>query len=463
LETQVSPLKKASTFAQIERRTLANGMRVWCVPRPNTGTVALMMHLPVGARTETPANNGISHLLEHMVFTGTERWDETQLTEVVRRRGGDCNAHTAREETVYYIHLSAEDMGFGMDWLHQLLFRPTLLAEKLDKEKQVITNEKGGEYDRLRQAWEWIEDHDIGWNVTRAARRRIYPDSAMLMPIIGTDQSLQQITHQELQNYYEQFYVADNMTLLVVGDIVTEEVFSLVETTFGHEPATQSPETHPPLEVVPTPFEINIRGPVPNEQGQLFIGAMLGPSGHDDRLRWSMLTEILEESYMRDIRYQEGLSYGVNVYPVMYTDTGYLTIYTSAQTHDLGRIRDVIEGHLDRLVAGDFREGEVAEAQAALHGRALLNMQDNLEMAWWLCQEALSFRAKDLQLPDYFEALRTTTDADIQQAAERYLAKEKRFYVEHWPILTPRRLRPWAAFGVAGLAATVLLSSRRRR
>jgi predicted Zn-dependent peptidase len=190
----------------LQRYTLQNGLRLWCVPRPNSQTVALMVQVAVGSRVETEANNGISHFLEHLVFTGTERWSEAEVTDVVRRRGGECNAQTSREETTYYLHIAAEELEFGLDWLHQVLFKPTLTKEKFEKERQVIINEKGGEIDYLRRAWEWVEDHNLGWSVARALRRRVFPGSSFLLPIIGSDKSLNAITHEDLLAHYQNYY-----------------------------------------------------------------------------------------------------------------------------------------------------------------------------------------------------------------------------------------------------------------
>ncbi len=422
------------------------------------------MQVPVGSRTETEQNNGISHFLEHMVFTGTERWDEAAVTDVVRRRGAECNAQTSREETDYYIHVAASDLEFGMDWLHQLVFKPTLTPEKFEKERQVIINEKGGEYDALRRAWIWLEDRNLGWSVGRAVRRRLFPDSSLLLPVVGTDQSLHALTHDNLQRYYETYYTPNNMTLLVVGDADPEQVFAAAERQFGEISARSVPPPHSPITVVDRPFHVRLRGPTPNQQGQLYIGASLGPSNHPDRFGWSLMAEMLENAYLQAIRYNRGLSYDVSVYPVLYTDAGYFNIYTSAQIDDFDTIQELIETQLNRLVEGTFSERELAEAKAALRGRALLNLQDNLECAWWFSSDALAMRRDDGPVADYFAEIERLTAEDIRHMAQKYLALERRFVVEHRPALTPRSLRrPLKVVGVAGLAGTALFLKHRRR
>src|SRR5437764_15387985 len=86
------PMLREEGMFDLRRARLANGLRVWVKPRPGTATVVLLLQVPVGSRNESEANNGISHFLEHMLFTGTARWSEEEVVEVIRRRGGESNA-----------------------------------------------------------------------------------------------------------------------------------------------------------------------------------------------------------------------------------------------------------------------------------------------------------------------------------------------------------------------------------
>lgn len=452
----------SNTFFDLHRHTLANGLSIWCVPRPNTKTVALLAQLPIGVRTESPENNGISHFLEHMVFTGTERWTESEVTDTVRRRGGECNAQTSREETTYYVYVSNNELAFGFEWLDQILFKPSLSEEKFEKERQVIINEKGGEIDYLQRAWEWIEDHNLGWSVSRAVRRRIFPESAFLMPVIGTDRTLKSMTYQMLLDYYHAHYVPHNVTLFVIGDVLPDEVFALAEQQFGAIPDRPSPNPPSPIRVDPTPFHIRLHGPTPNQQGQLMMGAVLGSILHPDRFAWYIIGEMLENAYMQELRYDLGLSYDVQVYPILYSDVGYFKIYTAIEMAEFAKVRERIEHHIGRLIGGDFTETELKEAKTALRGRALLNLQDNLELGWWLSSDALAV-GDDAPLTDYFAGLDTVDAAGVRRVTAEYLGADKRFSVEHAPAFTPKQLRPIATASAFGLAGAAFLIKQYRR
>ena len=449
-------------FYQLHRHTLTNGLRIWCIPRSHSKTAVVMAQIPVGVRTETAENNGISHFLEHMLFTGTEKWDENEVTDVVRRLGGESNAQTSREETVYYAHVAAQDLAFGFEWIDQLIFKPTIESDKVEKERQVIINEKGGEYDYLRRAWEWLEDKNWGWSVSRAARRRLFPDSTLLFPVIGTDKTIKAINHEELVDYHQTYYVPNNVTVLVIGDVEPTVVFELAEKQYSEYLSKDFPETHPSINIVPKTFDVRLHGPTPTQQGQYLLGVLLDSGSHPDRFSWYIIGEMLENAYLQEIRFKHGFSYDVQAYPVLYTDFGYFSIYVSAQVDDFEEIKPLISKHLDRIVAGDFSETELHEAKIALRGRALLNLQDNLEFAWWVSTDSLNY-GNDEAIPDYFEELERLTTSDIQNVAQRYFAPEKRYQVEHYPAITPRTLKPIAKTSALSLAGMALFLSKRRR
>ena len=449
----------------LRRARLANGLRVWVKPRPGTATVVLMVQVPVGSRNETEANNGISHFLEHMLFTGTARWSEEEVVEVIRRRGGESNARTAREDTVFWLHLKSEDLDLGLDWLSEVIFRPLLQEEKFDKERQVIIQEKGGEIGALEQVGDWIEDRGLGWNVFRAVRHRLYPKSSLLLPIIGVDRSLRRITYPQLLDFYRQHYLPNNMTLIAVGDVDAEHLLERAGDSLGSFESGPLP----PRPLSPPPatggFDMRLRGPNLNDQGQILLGAPLPGLNHPDRWALGVLAEILDTRLTQDIRFKRGLVYGIDVYPALNTDVGDFVVYTTADSGKFGEIIAAVEAELDLAIRGELAPSTVAEAKSAMRGRLLLGLETNADLGWWLAEMSL-FLPEEQPVPDMFAAVEAVTAADVTRVAGEYLSIEKRYRALHRPALTPASLRGPALVGV-GLAVTGLgawwLSNRRRK
>ena len=465
------PHASPSGFTQRERNTtdvwrfrLENGLRVWAHQRPRSGTLALLVQLPVGSRHEDKRNNGVAHFVEHMVFTGTQKWpDENDVMEAIRRVGGYANAFVSLEQTVFYLHLKADDLELGLEWLAEVLFRPTLTEEKFHKESEVIRQEKGGDYGLLGRFFAWLEKHNLGYDVFWAVERRLFPNSSLLLPIIGTDESLRRIDHKTLVDFYRQYYVPNNMTLIAVGDLEREPFEAAVRAQFGSFPAGAAQASRAPLAVDRRPFDIRLYGPSINDRGQMLLGGVLGGGGdHPDRYAWWVLCEMLDTDLTEEIRHRRGLSYGVFPQAVLYVDAGYLYIYMSAESDRFHEIQDVIEAHLQRFIDGDIDPEKVENAKNAIRGRAMLNLEANMSMGWWLSADALTIHdADELPVPNFFAGIAAVTPADLQRVAREVLTPEKRFRVIHRPMVTPRRLRPWlAGAGMSLVGAAVALAAR---
>lgn len=443
----------------LHRDRLANGLRVWVKPRPGTATIALLLQVPVGSRHETKANNGISHFLEHMLFTGTAKWPEQEVMEVIRRRGGEANARTASEDTVYWLHLKADDLDLGLEWLAEVVFRPQMAEDKFQKERQVIIQEKGGEIGAFETIEEWIEDLGLGWNVFRAVRRRLFPSSSLLLPVIGYDGSLRRITYPQLKGFYQQHYLPNNTTLIVVGDVHAEDVLARAAQHFGAFPAGE----RPPRPTAPPPpvggFNLRLRGPNVNNQGQLLLGAPLPGLNHPDRWALSVLSEILDTRLTRDIRFKRGLVYGIDVYPALYTDAGHFVVYTTADSGKFEEILLEVEGQLESAMRGEIDSAAVDEAKTALRGRWLLGIESNADLAWWLTEMSL-FTPDDQPVPDVFAELDAVTPEALARVACEYLAPAKRYRAIHRPGLTPASFAHPVVVGLA-LAGVAWWAARR--
>jgi predicted Zn-dependent peptidase len=129
---------------RLQRYTLPNGLRVWSQPRADSQSVTALLVVGAGSRYETPANNGISHFVEHMLFAGSERWSEEEIKDMLTRRGGRWNGWTDTEATTYYAQVAASDFDLALDWLAQVVFHPTFPPDKVENERRIIFQERWG-------------------------------------------------------------------------------------------------------------------------------------------------------------------------------------------------------------------------------------------------------------------------------------------------------------------------------
>src|SRR5512135_2486740 len=360
----------------VQRFILPNDLRVWIEPRPESESVTALLVVRVGARYETHANNGISHFVEHMVFDGTEKWPtEEAVADVITHRGGHWNGWTDEETTTYFVQLAQHDFDLALDWLSQVVFHPTFPEEKVDKERDIIFEEKMGHYGWLLNA---LDALGLGYDLDRDVRRALFPGSTLGLRVIGEDASLDQITRQSLLDYYHAHYLPANSALIIVGNVSAEQAHGKAMMYFGSAPVKAIPQLALPGPVTPPlprhgPHHITVRGPFPTDQSVLAIGMRTVDESHPDRWPLEVLAEVMEEDLLKDIRYRRGLVYDLSAFNNQFVDAGYFGIVTQAETPKRVEVQHTIEQYFERVRRGEITAEQVMNAQAALKGRWALD------------------------------------------------------------------------------------------
>jgi predicted Zn-dependent peptidase len=417
----------------IERFSLDNGMQVWVQPREDSQSVAAMLVFRVGSRYEDRSQSGISHFVEHMLFTGTERWSEDEIKTAITRRGGHWNGWTGYERTTYFAQVSAQDTELALDWLSEIAFRSTFPDDKVDKERGVIFQEKSGRYGWLINT---LDSWGLGYELDRDLRRALYPGSSLGQRIIGEDDSLDGMDRAALLAYYQRYYTPANATLVLVGRVTPGEIRDLVARTFGSIPTGERSRNPAPVPSTPTgPLQVAVRGPMLTEQTTLELGARTVGRNNPDRWSLEVLGEMLGQELTQEIRYKRGLVYGLWAYNNSFDDTGYFEIGTTSAGDKRQEIQQVIQERLATLRAGTIDPQRVDEARAALVGRWALAMEDNVARASYLA-EWTSLLDSGVPLPDYPALINAVTSDDLVRVGQRYFTPEASYVALHQPIIT---------------------------
>jgi predicted Zn-dependent peptidase len=439
-------LAPASTLAQagsdpsmveqpppLQQATLANGLRLWIQPRPSSESVAALLVLRAGSRYETEGNNGVSHYVEHMVFTGTRRWNEAEIKNVITRRGGHWNGWTGTETTTYYANVAAEDLDVALDWLSEVVFHPTFPLDKVDKEREVIFQERWGRYGWLINT---LDDLGFGYELDRDIHRALFPGSSLGLRIVGEDASLDSLDREGLLDYYRSHYAPANAVLIVVGNVTPERVMELAQKAMGElEPGAATPPAPPPILPQSGPQQVAVRGPWFTDQVTLMLGARTAGRAHPDRWPLAVLAEVLDKELTEEIRYRRGLVYSLSAHNSFYDDTGYFAVSTQSRRGSVDAIRREVESSLDRVRRGEIDPQAVAEAKTALKGRRALAMEDNVGRAAWLAQWVFVL-ADDEPVPDYQAAIDAVAPQDLARVVNAYFTPQRSFAGVHDPVLT---------------------------
>ncbi len=433
----------------LERFTLQNGMQVWVQPREDSQSIAAMLVFRGGARYEDRRQSGISHFVEHMLFTGTARWSEDEIKTAITRRGGQWNGWTGYERTTYFAQVSAQDTAMALDWLAEIAFRSTFPPDKVDKEREVIFQEKSGRYGWLING---LDSWGFGYELDREIRRALYPGSTLGQRVIGEDNSLDAITRESLLAYYHNHYTPANATLVLVGQVSPSDVRTLTEQIFGVIPAGPRPENPAPAPATPPgPQRITVRGPLLTDQSTLDIGARTVGRGHPDSWALAVLGEMLRQELTEEIRYKRGLVYGLWASNTAFDDTGYFAVETTSASDKREEIRQVVEGRLAELRAGTINPQRVEEARAALVGRWALSMEGNVARASYLAEWTSLLGTSDPP-PNYPALIGAVTADDLVRVTKTYLRPEVGFVAAHEPIITVMSGAVWGGALVSAAA-----------
>jgi zinc protease len=306
-------------------------------------------------------------------------------------------------------------------------------VDKIDKERQVIFQERWGHYGWLINT---LDALGFGYELDRDVRRALYPDSSLGLRIAGEDASLERLDRAALLDYYQQHYTLENAVLIVVGNVEPGQVMQRVEQHFGglRQSGHPAPPDTPSLPVV-GPQQVVVRGPMLTAQVRLMTGARTVGRAHPDRWALDVLAEVLGKSLSEEIRYQRGLVYGLSASSLYFDDAGLFYVNTTSGSGDREAILQTINEHLDRVRQGDISSEDVAEAKAALQGRWALSMEDNVDRAIWLAQWSSLLTDEEL-VPDYPALVGSVAPGDLSRVVTAYFTPERSYIGLHQPVVT---------------------------
>ncbi len=364
----------------LHQRTLDNGLRVLAAPMPHSRSVTVGFYFGAGSRYERPEEAGISHLVEHCCFKGSPGWPTApQISAAIEGVGGVLNAGTDREYTVYYAKVPAAHAEVAIDVLADIVLRPLIDAEELEKERSVILEELAMVEDNPAQLAEIVLDG------------LLWPGQALGRDIAGTPESVQTIPRDRTVAYRRDQYTPDNALLSIAGAVDPERAFAMAERSVAvwEHGRAAPPETYAPPPGGSPRVRLQAK---PSEQAHLVIGLPGLSALDEDRYALSLLTTVLGDGMSSrlfvSLREELGLAYDVHASASNLRDTGSLFIYLGV---DPENALPALRAALDQL--GGLRDGvpaaELHRVREYLKGRMLLNMEDTRAVSSWYGVQAL--------------------------------------------------------------------------
>lgn len=317
----------------VEKITLDNGVRIVYEHIPHVRSASIGFWFGVGSRHENPQINGASHFMEHMLFKGTQSRTAIQIAEETDQLGGGLNAFTTKECTCFYGRVLDSNLRQAVDLLADMLFHSKFCEHDIEAERSVI----GEEIDMYEDSPEDLVSEEL--------LERVFPDSTLALPILGTKASLKNLTRDALLAYRDTHYTPQRLVIALSGNFSAGDL-SHIKNTFSQMARRPTPETDSAV-YVPA-FTVRKKEIEQNHLCLLLPGLS---SVSEDRYAGQLLSSILgggmSSRLFQTVREKHGLCYSIYSFGASYSDLGALGIYTalSHETEEraLALILDILQ------------------------------------------------------------------------------------------------------------------------
>lgn len=401
---------------QGELYTCKNGLTVIVNRQTAFPVVSVQVWVGTGSEHEEEyAGAGVSHLLEHMVFKGTQELNAQQLNEEVAALGGIWNAYTSTDRTVYHIDGPARHWQRFNDILLQLVFAPTFPEDEFEKEREVIRREMAMYKD---------DPQDAAYRALIGTLYKVHPKR---LPVIGEQQLFDTLSHTDMVRYHARRYTPGNTFVCIAGDVEPQAVFAHIEQAAAAIPATHAATPVPVYE--PRQWGKRLyRTEFAQPTSTLMLAWRIPPARHTDAAALAVLASVLGDGraawLYKKFHDETALAHDVStsIMPDKHGEGAFL-IEADVEREERDALRDAILAWVATLPQGDFAQGvkRALRQIRAQRMRTLATVQGQAALTA-ICWH----RSRNLQADtEWAEAIQRVTPADLQRVCATYLNPDR--------------------------------------
>ncbi len=328
-------------------------------------SAALGFFVGAGSRGEEPAEAGLSHFLEHMLFRGTDRFASAEIDQLFDGMGAELNAGTDKEATTVYARMLDQHLPRAFDVMADMVWRPAF--NDVDPEREVVLEEIAMYED---------DPQDTVFDVLGDA---VFGDHPLGRPIIGRAPVIRDTPVDSIAAFHARRYVPSSVVVAAAGSVDHDAIVALAERTLGGLRAGESapvPAPAPPLPHARVRFQAK-----ETEQVHVCLGGP-GLSRHDERRYAVRVLDAIfgglsSSRLFQSVREERGLAYAVYSFSGQFTDTGQVGLYVGTRPDNLAEAMEVVRVELDRMRAQPASEEELARARENVKARVVLAMESS--------------------------------------------------------------------------------------
>jgi len=386
----------------INKTVLPSGIRVLTERMPHVRTAAMGIWVGAGSRYEPAPQHGITHFLEHLFFKGTEKRSALEIAQAADDMGGQMNAFTDREQTVFFVKVLSTHLEQAVEICADMLLHSTFATESVERERQVIIEEIKSYEDAPDELVQDLFAQTV-WNGHPLGR-----------PVIGTLATVSRLTRDDCLAHVQRYYRAANVVVAVAGEIEHEHVVELISRYFGSwDGAVDVMPADPPVPLadVATRFK-------ETEQVHLCVGAQ--GLAYDDERRYalSVLDTVLgggmSSRLFQEIRERRGLVYTIGSYGASYRDGGLFVIYAGMSPSAGPEVIRLTFAEIEKMKQESPSPEELARAKESLKGSLMLGLESTSSRMMMLARSEVYYN-RQITLDELIARIDAVTADEVQQ------------------------------------------------
>jgi predicted Zn-dependent peptidase len=410
---------------------LSNGARLITAPMRERSSASIALLFRVGSRYETSEQAGLSHFIEHMVFKGSARYPTSkEVAEAIEGVGGDLNAATDKEMTLYYAKVTGEKLALAIDVLADIVQTPRLEAQEFEREREVIIEE-------LRMYLDSPADH-----VHTVFEEVLWPGHPLGVDVAGTETSLRGLGVADMRAFMDQTYRAPALVITAAGNLDHDQLVDLLEPRLEGWSAQPAPgylaSSAPPA----TPGVRLLSKPT--EQAHIVLGTRCVSYFHPDRYVLDIANGILGEGMSSrlflELRERRGLAYDVHSWVGKLSDSGSAGVYVGTEPRKAEEAVRAVVAELRRLCTEPVGAAELTKAREYYKGRLLLYLESTSSMASWLGGQLL-LTDEIVEPAEILGIVDAISAEDVLRVARETWAEQALQLAAIGPFEDPERLR----------------------
>jgi predicted Zn-dependent peptidase len=423
--SDTSPL--GSGESTVRKTVLPGGLRVVTEFLPSVRSVALGIWVGVGSRDEAPPHAGATHYLEHLLFKGTQQRTALDISAAMDAVGGELNAFTGKEYTCYYARVLDADLPLAIDVLSDMVTSSLIQPKDVDAERNVVLEEIA------------MNEDDPADTVHEAFTAQLFGDTPLGRPVLGTVESINAITRDQIWEHYAARYTAPHLVVAAAGNLDHDAVVARVraafagalEVTSGEAPA--APRLRKPGAVLWEGY-----GPFagsglklvsrPIEQANLVLGCEGLARTDERRFALGVLNAALgggmSSRLFQEVREKRGLAYSVYSFTAQHADTGMWGIYAGCLPSKADDVLSICVAEIAKIVEAGLTDAELDRGKGQVRGGMVLGLEDPSSRMTRLGKSELVY--PDLEpVDELIAAIDAVTHDDVRAIAEEVLTRPK--------------------------------------